>query len=380
MLTLSRVASKTLHSALNGGGGGTPPSLFASPSPPATARPIVSPSASSSLVTAQAALETTDLRPPAWLRAERYGSADHDDFAPSEPGEAVYRHAGWAADRRRVYESLLRTGASCRRVANFMDCGGTLWLMADGSEPSLSCNKCHDRLCLPCQRERQAEVIEAVLLRCHEAQSALRFATLTLKHRDLPLGPQIDRLLSSFKLLRNHPTIAPAMKGGVWFLEVKLDKAGNLWHPHLHVIVEGDFISQHTLGRCWHEVTGDSFMVDIRAVNDVRKRARYVTKYSTKPLHFEVTRIPAKLDHFMEAIKGRRLYQCFGTWSKAVRRTKPAPRKLVRVGHVSDLHSRALAGDADALRWMRIAHGRWPALRKAFPIPAGFVPPEVDPP
>jgi len=37
--------------------------------------------------------------------------------------------------------------------------------MRDGQTLSLSCNRCHDRLCLPCQRDRQSAVVEGVTLR-----------------------------------------------------------------------------------------------------------------------------------------------------------------------------------------------------------------------
>lgn len=265
-------------------------------------------------------------------------------------------------------------------MLNFADCGGTLWLMADGSEPALVCNKCHDRMCEVCQKERQAAVVEGVLLRCCDAVKGLRFVTLTLKHKDCPLSVQLDRLVSSFRLLRTHPKVKGAIDGGVWFIECKLDKAGALWHPHLHVIVEGGFIPQKDLAAAWHDVTGDSYIVHIEIIDNPTDRARYVSKYSTKPLHPAVSQVPAKLDEFVVAIKGRRLYQCFGTWSKAVSRVKPDKRHLTRVGHVSVLWREALAGNPDSLRWMRVIHGRYPKLRSVYPLPTVVIPPEPDPP
>lgn len=274
----------------------------------------------------------------------------------------------------------MKTGQSCRRTQNFAECGNTLWAVADGSELRLVCNRCHDRLCETCQRERQAAVVEGVLLKCHDAEKRLRFVTLTLKHVAAPLALQLDRLISCFKLLRSHPAVSRAMLGGVWFVEVKLDKAGNLWHPHLHVIVEGDFVQQKVLAKSWYEVTGDSYIVDIRQIDSVAERARYVAKYATKPLHSAVSLQQVKLEEFVVAIKGRRLYQCFGSWVGAVKREavqKPAGRM---VGRVDSLWRDALEGDADALGWMRRLHGQFPKLRAAFPLPISVVPREPDPP
>lgn len=219
-------------------------------------------------------------------------------------------------------------------------------------------------------------MIENVCLRCHDAKLALRFVTLTLRHQDVPLGQQIDRLLACFKLLRAPDNLGPKMLGGVWFLEVKLDAQGKLWHPHLHVIVEGDFIDRVELGKRWHGVTGDSFIVHIDQIDDVRKRASYVTKYSTKPLHAGVVKVPEKLDEFMKDLKGRRLYQCFGSWAKAQPKSPLPPRKLHYVDHVSTLHAAALRGDPEARALLHVLHGRYPALKRAFPLPHATPPPD----
>lgn len=336
------------------------------------------PPLSSSLDTPKGSLETSARPTPGHIASVRYGPADYYDFPPPEPAESSYRHGRYSTPRRRVYESLLRTGASCRRVANFADCGNSLIAKRDGTEYILVCNRCHDRLCESCQKERQAKVIESVLLRCNAAEERLRFVTLTLRHSDTPLAGQIDRLYSCFKLLRNHPDLKSSMLGGVWFLEVKLDAIGDRWHPHLHVICEGFHVAQKLLANAWHEVTGDSYIVDIRAIDDLARRARYVAKYATKPLHPGVAAQPAKLDEFVVAIKGRRIYQCFGTWAKAVRRVKTEPRKLESLGHVSILHSDALAGDPTAIFHMRNLHGRFPRLRTAFPLPDHIEPREPD--
>lgn len=216
------------------------------------------------------------------------------------------------------------------------------------------------------------------MLKMIDSNSDCRFVTLTLKHYDAPLAVQLDRLVSSFRLLRNHPQIAPSLVGGAWFIEVKLSKDRARWHPHLHVIVEGAFIDARTLSRSWYQVTGDSYITDIRSITDRRQRAQYVTKYATKPLHNEVTLDPVKLEEFIPAIKGRRLYQCFGTWSRAVK-TQPSPtKKLTPLGRVDSIWRDALDGDISALVLMHQSHARWPALRKAFPLPSNLSP--IPPP
>lgn len=322
-------------------------------------------------------LETSDWSPDP-DRHQYFGSVDHHDhFQSALPAESSFRHASWRAPRRRIYQSLLRCGVSCRRSQHFADCGSSLWLMRDGQQLSLSCNQCHDRLCIPCQKRRQSDLIEGILLRMPEGRHAARFVTLTLKHADSPLSVQLTRLISCFKQLRLHPAIAPHLKGGAWFIEVKLSKNKAHWHPHLHVIAEGDFIDAKTLSSSWYEVTGDSYITDIRAIDDPTQRATYVTKYATKPLANEVTLDPAKLDEFVMAIKGRRLWQCFGSWCRKLSQGDIPKPRLTPVGRVSSIHADACAGDVTAMVWMHQMYARWPKLKTQFPL---RLPKETGPP
>lgn len=327
---------------------------------------------SSQLDNAQRSLETSAGHP--WvLRPERFGSTEHHDgFSPSLQEEAKFRHQSWAAPRRRIYQALLRTSAPCRRIQHFADCGSQLWFTEDGSEIGLACNHCHDRLCLMCQKTRQAAVVEGVLLRLLDSGAAARFITLTLKHSDSALTVQLERLVSCFKSLRKHKAASPALAAGTWFIEVKLSKDKARWHPHLHIIAEGQFIHARDLSKAWHEVTGDSYITDIRAIGDVRQRAMYVTKYATKPLANEVTLIPAKLDEFVTAIKGKRLYQSFGAWAKPAPRDD-IPRKPVKLAaRVTTTWELACSGDIDAIRLMHRAHAKWPVMKRSFPLPPQY--------
>lgn len=329
-----------------------------------------------SLVKPIGSLETTVAAPPAaHLRCVRYGSPDHDDHRPIEEPESVFRHSGWKTKRRRVMEAMQKTGQSGRRILNFCDCGSDLWVKCDGTELVLTCNRCHDRMCDPCQNERRQSIIEQIMLRVIDAGERVRFCTFTLKHVDAPLSQQIDRLYSSFKLLRQHPTMGKYFKAGVWFFEAKLDKAGRLWHPHLHVIQVGpERMPQAELSTAWHQITGDSFIVHVTALQDQRQQVRYVTKYSTKPLAADVVRVPAKLEEFMTAIKGRRLFQCFGSWSEAHAASDVPARRLKQVGALCTIHADALAGDIDNLRIMHALHARWPKLRRSHPLPPHLSP------
>ena len=46
------------------------------------------------------------------------------------------------------------------------------------------------------------------------------------------------------------------------------------WHPHVHMFALLDtWIDQEHLSETWHEITGDSFIVDIRRVKKINNMA-----------------------------------------------------------------------------------------------------------
>lgn len=315
-------------------------------------------------------LETSEPSAGVHISAPRYGSPEHDPIAPILPEESSFRHSGWALDRRRVYDALLRCHEPNRRCAAFADCGSAAWGHWCEGEPVITCNHCRDRLCQPCQVARRARLVEAIMFAMAGADSRVRFLTFTLKHNNTPLTAQLDRLYLAFRTLRRTSLWRKAVAGGAFFLEVKVGDDG-LYHPHLHVLAEGGFIDQRELSAAWHGITGDSFMVHITAVNDPMKRAAYVTKYATKPADSTVIRDPAKLDEFLVAIKGRRLYQPFGTW----RALLPADdedepkRVLVSLGSIYTICARAAAGDHASRMWWSMATAKWPHLAVFAPHP-----------
>lgn len=308
-------------------------------------------------------LETSEPSAGVHISAERYGSPEHDSIAPILPEESSFRHSGWAADRRRVYDALRRCGEPQRRVQAFADCGSAAWGHWCEGEPAVTCNHCRDRLCQPCQVARRARLVEAILVAVAGADSRVRFLTFTLKHNNTSLVAQLDRLYLAFRTLRRTALWKSSVTGGALFLEVKVGDDG-LYHPHLHVLAEGVRIEQRDLAAAWHDITGDSFIVHITAINDPLKRAQYVTKYATKPADSTVIRDPGKLDEFLVAIKGRRLYQPFGKWRALLPAdTDDEPKRvLVSLGSIYTIRARAVQGDEASRRWWSMAIVKWPHL------------------
>lgn len=105
-------------------------------------------------------------------------------------------------------------------------------------------------------------------------------------------------------------------------MEVTYNAERKTWHPHAHLLVEGDYLPQDELARAWEALTGDSRIVWIESVRryadrkwagDVKAALRELLKYAAKPT-------PAFLDpadggilaELLVALRGRHLMSASG--------------------------------------------------------------------
>lgn len=276
---------------------------------------------------------------------------------------AGFRHSGWSALRDAVHDGMFLAFLPEARIKRFLLCGSNAWVLQDKEHEdhvTISVDKCRDRFCRPCGRER-AFVINANLSD-HIKHRTLRFVTLTLRANDHTLKHQIDRLLNCFSALRRREPWTTTQLGGVAFLEVKRSSMSDHWHPHLHILTEGKYIPHQQLKAAWHLVTGDSTIVDVKPVPDNDVVRRYVTKYVSKPLTADVIRNEDHLVIAIRALHGRRLCTTFGSW-RGLKLTDPKTQtEWKRVAPVADILRDAASGDAVALRMVE-------NLRRMFKCP-----------
>lgn len=179
----------------------------------------------------------------------------------------------------------------------------------------------------------------------------LRLLTLTLAAQPVPLVDQVQRLYDAFRVFRRRPLVRNRMTGGVYFLEITYNERTDRWHPHLHVVFEGGYLPHEVAKTTWFDVTGDSYIVDIRSLNGASGAATYVAKYATKAVAASVWTIPHLLDEAMRALTGRRCFQVFGDW-RHLHLSKPFDDKTIwePVCTLADLIRRARWGDREARR------------------------------
>ena len=61
------------------------------------------------------------------------------------------------------------------------------------------------------------------------------------------------------------------LEGGFYSYENTYNEKTREWHPHLHIFgVLEDWIDQRSLSQTWYEITGDSYIVDIRRVKKAK--------------------------------------------------------------------------------------------------------------
>jgi len=137
------------------------------------------------------------------------------------------------------------------------------------------CGKRFDYFCPTCAKKWRAKTFKRYWRGVCEFKKA-KLITLTL----LKKGSMQDRLMSIwamkkylFKVLarRGYPIES-------W--------CGVIEPPnHIHIVAECGYIPKSEISEIWEGITGDSYIVDIAAVNmngDPRKVAAYITKYLAK--------------------------------------------------------------------------------------------------
>lgn len=261
----------------------------------------------------------------------------------------VFRHTGWRHDRERVYQAMSDTDQPFSAMYEFRHCGSHAYVLQSTEDPTqfrVAGSSCHHRFCLPCANERSRTIALNVLDRLGRKRA--RFLTLTIRSTTEPLSQLLDKLTTCFSQLRRRAIWAKRVTGGVSFIELKWNHELQRWNVHLHAIIQGLYIEQGILSKLWKHITGDSLIVDIRAVKDTRTVTRYVTKYACKPLHHSVLHHHDKLREAMVALKGRRLATTFGDWRGVLLTPKPDEQAWNNLGSLENIIRLAESGDMDA--------------------------------
>ncbi|MCK5617173.1 protein rep [Candidatus Pacearchaeota archaeon] len=214
---------------------------------------------------------------------------------------------------RQVYASFDDRAAE-RRLNSFDTCRARSWFVrhTETGNVRVATKSCKLRWCPLCAKKRQWFLVQQIKPWA-ESIHRLKFLTLTLKHSDAPLKVQIDNLYKAFQRFRKLKYLREHMFGGIWFFQIKKSERSGQWHPHLHCLIEADYMPHAKLSALWCRTTNGSIVVDIRPAGDPDKVAEYVGRYSARPS--DLAGLPeSERIEVVQALHGRRL---MGTWGSA---------------------------------------------------------------
>lgn len=196
-----------------------------------------------------------------------------------------------------------RTMATCSDVVRF-------YIDPDAGAVRPWLNRCKQRLCPLCGRKRSIHVGRQL----HLLLAALRdprHLVLTVRSSASPLGEQLRSLRRWLSKLRRSPGWRSRIRGGAYVIECTWNADTERWHPHLHIIYDGDFFPVKVLQNLWHDITNGSRIVWLKRIDDLNAAANELSKYVAKPAKLGI--LPdQQVREYATAVRGARLLQTFG--------------------------------------------------------------------
>ncbi len=247
------------------------------------------------------------------------GITEHASLDPGREGRKAR-----ARDSRLLRRSLRNLGdheradkvASCGKVTEFA-CGG-----CDG-RVARATFRCDYRLCPWCLRrkalQRAGDILPHVL-----AFDFPHLVTLTIKNSSNLEAMELA-LTGAWRKLKRISWWRARFLRGFCQLDATYNHAAGEWHLHMHIIAEacGSLGLAHlggnrwwgpdsaALSELWRELTGDSYIVDIRPVPRGDRGAVYeVCKYPVKSA--DIVSMPGLVAEYDYVMAGRRQFFTFG--------------------------------------------------------------------
>lgn len=242
------------------------------------------------------------------------------------------QHPGEALTSKRFYEKI--DGDFSSKFSDLLsECRTRAWFVRNDEtgHVRIAAKQCRLRWCFHCSEARQQFITQAVYPWYLSAKEP-KLLTVTLKHTQNPLDEQIDFLYKSFAKLRNRKICKDAIRGGIWFFQVTYNQKTNEWHPHIHALLDAEYMLHADLMSQWNKITSGSTIVHIRAVHEPEKTLAHNARYAARPS--ALTKIPESLwEDLYYAFDKRRI--C-GTWGSA-RKISLRPSKPPDSDHWHDI-------------------------------------------
>lgn len=179
-------------------------------------------------------------------------------------------------------------------------------------------NSCSCRVCPHCAH-RRAGVLAKRTQALVVGKTGLRYVVLAERNcKNLKAG--IVSLYKAWNSLRRSVCWKGKVVGSIAVLEVTYSRKRRTWHPHLNVLIEGEYFPFAELNLAWKKSTeGKGRTTHIQQADEgtVRELLKYTLKVAERDQSGELQLIldePAPLDEFLAAVYGVRLVRSYGSF------------------------------------------------------------------
>lgn len=196
---------------------------------------------------------------------------------------------------------------------------------------------CRKRWCTECCRIKTAELTNAYKEPI-KAIGQLYFVTLTIPNISAKqLEPTIAKMIKAFQLIKNNIRKTYNIKlNGMRKIETTFNETRNDYHPHFHLI-QDNLQASELIAALWLKQfpTATQKAQNIRKIDTTNDNSFIeLFKYATKETTKDGKQYSGKVLHTIyEAIKGKRIYQTYGS----IKKVKPpveALTELLQLEHI----------------------------------------------
>jgi len=170
-------------------------------------------------------------------------------------------------------------------------------------------HSCSVRVC-PHDSRRRSLILAGRMEKFLFGMTGLRYVVFA-ERNTLDLREGVRLLWESWTSLRRSVRWKKYVRGCIVAMEVTYNREEGTWHPHLNVLMEGEYFPFEELNQAWIAATegrGQTSFIRAADVGTVRELIKYVTKIS------DLMGKPEALDEFLSAVFRRRLVRTYGTF------------------------------------------------------------------
>jgi hypothetical protein len=255
----------------------------------------------------------------------------------SREGEEISRRARHDKVTHQIVGSMMRCGRE-KQAKALATCGEwfDVWAKQSGEIKLLPC-PCDSMFCPECANRRARPLIRKLKGMVNRPGRSYWFLTLTVPNVENLSRYDVAEISEQFAELWNSWVFQEVegadgkpfrIFGGVRSIECIYEPDSKTWHPHIHVLLEAPKILPGwwlvLLKQMWLNITKDARFCHLQRAYSRTKRGkkkynhlnekaiREVVKYVTKCAEFAGE--PQLVDEFLNAFKGVRRVQCFGSF------------------------------------------------------------------